>query len=246
MDLGRRASGPAPVIRALLLGLLLFIPSAGTAQQLLFALPGGASSDNISTPNAFAAPDGVRYIGVSAHTEPHAGDALDGIAVLGVGSGRVSSAVEFSLITSDVSSMSGQFATIKWHFHDETARWPALAVGIEDPTASASRSATPYLSATKTFWDTSAHSAFLMRKAVTLGFGGGRFEKRPFGAVSLSLDSFSKAIVECDGTGVNAGLSLAQSVSPRAVAVVVIACQDVVRPSERAATMSLAVTWQER
>ena len=246
MEVGGGASGPSQVIRVLALGLALLIPTVAGAQGLIFALPGGASSDNISTPNGFAAPDGVRYVGLSAHSEPHADGTLDGIAVLGIGSGAVSSAVEFSLITSDLSSMSGQFATLKWHVRDETARWPALAVGVEDITASASPSATPYISATKTFWDTSAHSAFLMRKAVTAGFGGGRFERRPFGAVSVSLDSFSKAILEYDGQGVNAGLSLAQHVSPRAVAVVVLAYQDVARPSERAVTMSLAVAWQER
>ena len=224
---------------------MLSLPTAARAQNLLYALPGGASSDTISTPNAFAAPAGVGYVGVSAHTEPKARDALDGIFVIGAGTGTVASAVEFSVVLSDLSRLSRPFASVKWHFHNETARSPALAVGVEDLTASASHSATPYLAASKTFWDTSARSAFLMHTTVSTGFGGGRFSRRPFGAVSSSLDSFSKAILEYDGRGLNAGVSISQSVSPHVVTIVVLGRQRLTTPAQGAWTMGLAVAWVE-
>jgi len=240
--------GCSPSARAVIRGLLfaaalLLAPAAAQAQHLIYALPGGVSADNISTPNGFAAPAGIFYAGVSAHSEPRAGDALDALAIIGAGTGSISSAIELSLVVSDVSALSGEFITAKWHFHDETARSPAVAVGIEDITASASHSATPYVAATKTFWDTSARSAFLMRKTVSLGFGGGRFHRRLFGAASVSLDSFSKAIAEYDGQGVNVGVSVSEHLTPRAVAVLVLAYQDLVRPDQHALTMSLAVAW---
>lgn len=234
------------MIRGLLLGAFLLLPGATVAQPLVYALPGGASADNISTPNGFAAPAGVYYVAASAHTEPKWGDALDGLAVMGVGSGTVESAVEFAVVTSDVDRFSGQFLSVKWHFHNETAREPALAVGIEDVTAEASHSATPYIAATKTFWDTSARSAFLMRKTVSAGFGGGRFQRRLFGAASVSLDQFSKAIIEYDGRGLNAGISVANALTRRSVMVMVLGHQKFNEPGERAWTMSLAVAWQER
>ena len=233
------------MIRGLLFAAaLLLAPVAAQAQDLIYALPGGASADNISTPNGFAAPAGIFYAGMSAHSEPRAGDALDAIAVIGAGTGSISSAVELSLVLSDISALSGEFVTAKWHFRNETARSPAVAVGIEDIAASASHSATPYVAATKTFWDTSARSAFMMRKTVSLGFGGGRFHRRMFGAASVSLDSFSKAIAEYDGQGINVGVSVSEHLAPRAVAVFVLAYQDLVRPDEHALTMSLAVAWQ--
>lgn len=234
------------MIRGLLLGAVLaFLPPAVWGQDLIYSLPGGASSDTISTPTAFAAPQGVRYVAVSAHTEPRAHDALDALAVFGIGSGSVSSAVELSVVVTDLSRFSGAFGSLKWHFHNETARSPALAAGIEDITASASHSATPYLAATKTFWNTSARSAFLMRRTVCAGFGGGRFHRRVFGAVSVSLDNFSKGILEYDGQGVNAGVSISQYFTPRAVAVVVLGYQDLLRPEQQAVTMSVALAWQE-
>lgn len=233
------------MIRVLLFAVaLLLAPAVAQAQDLIYALPGGVSADNISTPNGFAAPAGVFYAGISAHSEPHAGDALDALAIIGAGTGSISSAVELSFVVSDISALSGDFVSAKWHFHNETARSPAVAVGIEDITASASHSATPYVAATKTFWDTSARSAFLMRKTVSLGFGGGRFHRRLFGAASVSLDSYSKAIAEYDGQGVNVGLSVSEPLSPRAVWVFVLAYQDIARPDEHALTMSLALAWQ--
>ncbi len=237
--------------RGLLAAALLLLPSArgesrARGQGLIYALPGGASSDTISTPTAFAAPAGVFYVGASAHTEPQARDALDAVVIMGAGTGSVTSAVEVGVVVSDVDRFAESFVTLKWHFHNETATSPALAVGIEDPTAAASHSATPYLAATKTFWDVSAPSAFLMHTTVSAGFGGGRFHRRPFGAVSASLDSFSKAIVEYDGRGVNAGVSVAQEVAPHAVAVVVFARQHFEQPGRSAWTVSLALAWQQR
>jgi hypothetical protein len=231
------------VTRWLLAAAFLLMPGAARAQEFIYALPGGASADNIGTPNAFAACAGVCYIAVSVHTEPRARNQLDGLAVIGAGSGAISSAVEFSLALSDLSRLSGAFGSVKWHFHDETARGPALAVGIEDITSAASSSSTPYVSATKTFWNTSARSAFLMHTTLSAGFGGGRFYRRPFGAISTSLDSFSKAILEYDGRGLNAGVSVAQTLSPRTVAVVVVARQHVTAPSQRAWTMGVALAW---
>ena len=232
--------------RWLLAAGLALLPTAARAQDLLYALPGGASADTISTPNAFAAPAGVFYAGVSAHTQPGADGILDGLAVMGVGSGTIASAVEFTVALSDLSELARPFASVRWHFHNETARAPALAVGIEDVTASASRRATPYAAATKTFWNTEAPSAFLMRTTISGGFGGGRFHGRLFGAVSTSLDSFSKAIIEYDGRGLNLGLSLAQSLSPHAVAVVVLARQRVNEPQQGAWTLASAVAWEQR
>lgn len=233
------------MIRALLLlAALLLLTLTAAAQELMYALPGGASADNISTHNAFAARRGMYYAAVSAHTEPDANEALDGLAVIGMGLGRDASAVELTMVTSDLDRLSGRFLSVKWHFRNETARAPALAVGIEDLTAAASPKVTAYLAATKTFWDTSAPSAFLMRKTVSAGFGGGRFRRRLFGAVSASLDPFSKAILEHDGRGVNAGISLSRPVSRRTVAVAVVGRQHLDRPAERAWTMSLAVAWE--
>lgn len=241
-----QAPGARAVTRELVLAALVLLPTAASAQELIYSLPGGASADTISAPNAFAAPLGVWYVGASAHTEPRENDALDAMAVIGMGTGTVKSAVEVSVVTSDLDRFSGQFISLKWHFHNETARAPALAVGIEDITASASRSASPYVAATKTFWDTSARSAFLMRKSLSVGFGGGRFHQHLFGAVSASLDPFSKAIVEYDGQGLNAGSSLSRSLSSRAVAVMVLACQRFNRAPQRGWTMSLAVAWEGR
>jgi len=233
------------VIRGLLLCAGMALATRCAAQELIYALPGGASADTISTPNAFAAPAGVYYLAVSAHTEPKWNEALDGLAVFGAGTGTVRSAVELSVVTSDLSRLSGQFLSVKWHFHNETASAPALAVGVEDVTAEASRSASAYIAATKTFWDTSAHSAFLMRKAVSVGFGGGRFQKRLFGAASASLDPFSKAIIEYDGRGLNAGLSVARPATARSVIVMVLGRQRFNEPGERAWTMSLAMAWRD-
>lgn len=235
-------------MRRLLLAAAMALAAPGAAQELIYALPGGASSDTISTPNAFAAPEGVYYIAVSAHTEPKWGDALDGLAVMGVGTGTVQSAVEFSIVTSDLDRLSGQFLSLKWHFHNETAAAPAIAVGVEDVTAEASRRPTAYIAATKTFWDTSARSAFLMRKTVSAGFGGGRFHSRLFGAASVSLDAFSKAIIEYDGRRLNAGLSVAQPMTRRSVMVMVMVLgrQRFNKPGQRAWTMSLALAWQKR
>lgn len=234
------------MIRGLALGVLIALPGVAAAQGLIYSLPGGASSDTISTPNGFAAPRGVYYFAVSTHTEPEAGDRLDAVVAMGAGTGSVASAVELSLVTADVSRFSGHFLNVKWHFHNETASAPAVAVGIEDITASESRSATVYVAATKTFWDTSARSAFLMRKAVSAGFGGGRFLRRPFGAVSVSLDAFSKAIVEHDGRGLNVGVSVSRPVGTRAAAVIVLARQHLTKPSERAWTASAALAWSHR
>jgi hypothetical protein len=234
------------VIRGLVFITLLLGPASAWAQELLYVLPGGASADTITTPNGFAAPRGVWYVALSAHSEPRQNDALDGVAVVGMGTGTVKSAVELSVVISDLDRLSGEFLSVKWHFHNETARSPAMAAGIEDITASASRSATAYVAATKTFWDTSASSAFFMRKSVTAGFGGGRFHRHLFWAASASLDAFSKAILEYDGQGLNAGLSISRPVSPRAVAVLVLARQRFDKPEQRAWTMSVALAWDRR
>lgn len=246
MALAGGASGASLVIRGLVFITLLLVSPCAWAQGLLYVLPGGASADTITTPNGFAAPRGLWYVALSAHTEPRENDALDGVAVMGMGAGTVKSAVELSVVTSDLDRLSGQFLTLKWHFHNETARYPAMAVGIEDITASASRTATAYVAATKTFWDTSASSAFLMRKSVTAGFGGGRFHRRVFWAGSASLDAFSKAILEYDGQGLNAGLSISRPLSPKAVAVVVLSRQRFDKPQQSAWTMSAALAWEQR
>jgi hypothetical protein len=44
---------------------------------------------------------------------------------------------------------------------------------------------------------------------VSLGWGTGRFDDNPFGSVSTSLTDRAKGILEYDGRGVNAGLSIA-------------------------------------
>jgi hypothetical protein len=217
------------------------------------AFPGGTAADNISTHNAFSAYSGIYFIGFSGirqktRTEAGIVTGTDGAAVIGIGFGRPSRALEVSVTMADISEHNDFFPNLKIHFKNETKTSPAWAVGMEDVTdriskAQAERSA--YITATKSFWSRNQVERGKMlfaRTVVSLGWGTGRFDNNPFGSVSTSLTDRAKGILEYDGRGVNAGLSIAPMRSYPGL-VFLVAGQDLNHSDIRTVSAAAGVTF---
>lgn len=112
------------------------------------------SPNNITTPNAFAAYQGIAYSSISGHRGPGSDNELDAVSAAGVGFGRPGRGLEVTCTMGDVSGTGGFFPSVRWQIQPETFALPAVAIGIEDlgNLNPEQCQQTPYVVATKTFF----------------------------------------------------------------------------------------------
>ncbi len=189
-------------------------------------LPGGQAADALFIPTAWSLWGSTGAAGIAGvrHRAALAGSDIDfdPAAIVAYGFGRSESAVEVRAVMGDLSEHDNVAFDLKWHFRNEDNKGPALAVGVENAFGSTSpgyffdRSA--YMVGTKTYWDRQRlrrGRSLFTRTTLTLGFGlGDAFNDSPLGALSTSLTRRSTFILDYDGYGLGAGLSLCTP-SPR-------------------------------
>jgi hypothetical protein len=106
------------------------------------------------------------------------------------------SGMQVSHILKESKAVSVQISLLR-----ETPDHPALCVGVQDALGKEANGVSRYFAATKAlkFGETNAY--------VTVGYGGGRFLKQPFGGVSVPLGQSFNVVTEYDGYQFNNGVA---------------------------------------
>ncbi len=163
--------------------------------------PRGAVYMNVPTaytPGAGYAAVGVYYGDYDAKLDPFYNDKFgNGSAIIGLGLGAKSRVFVSAMFLSKVwdCAYNAQFM-----LRDETDSAPSLAVGMQDIARTEAHNRSPYVAATKRY------EVCGVPCYATVGFGGGRFDDKPFGGVSASLNRHVSGIIEYDGFQANIGV----------------------------------------
>lgn len=176
------------------------LPGGGVAIDAKGNLDGnGAMQVNI--PVAFTPGWGYASFNAFKGEHPVKGDPAfeNGSSVFGLGffkSRRVfMSGMQVSRVWHEAKALSGQVMLC-----DETAKAPAISVGMQDILKKEPNGRSSYIVLTKSL-QAIGHPLY-----ATLGYGGGRFLRTAFGGVSMPVAGSLNAMAEWDGFQLNSGL----------------------------------------
>jgi len=106
------------------------------------------------------------------------------------------SGMQVSRVWEEAKTLSGQMVVL-----DETEKMPAISLGMQDILKKEPNGRSPYLVVTKSL-EAAGHPLY-----ATLGYGGGRFLRKPFAGISMPVAGCVNLLAEWDGFQMNSGVA---------------------------------------